>query len=124
MGDGFAIEPSEGTVVAPVNGKVVNIFPTKHALGLQTPNGMEVLIHVGIDTVKLEGKGFEVLVEADAEVKRGQPLLKVDLDYIQQHAPSIITPVVFTNLEGKSVKLLKKDHVEKGETDIISITEE
>ncbi|PTX60349.1 PTS system D-glucose-specific IIA component (Glc family) /PTS system D-glucose-specific IIB component (Glc family) /PTS system D-glucose-specific IIC component (Glc family) [Melghirimyces profundicolus] len=125
MGDGFAIEPTDGTVVSPVDGKVVNVFPTKHAIGLESKNGMEVLVHIGIDTVKLEGKGFEQLVEQDAEVKKGQALLKVDLDYIRKNAPSTVTPVVLTNLaEGEKVKLLKEGNVKHGETGILAVTNE
>ncbi|WP_372508720.1 glucose-specific PTS transporter subunit IIBC [Pseudalkalibacillus decolorationis] len=122
MGDGFAIEPTEGTVVAPVDAKVVNVFPTKHAIGLETADGREILIHVGIDTVNLKGEGFELLVEQGNDVKQGQELLKVDLDYIAKHAQSTITPIVFTNLEdGESVFLEKTGTVEQGETSIIKI---
>ncbi len=123
MGDGFAIEPSDGTVVSPVDGKVVNIFPTKHAIGLKGDNGMEVLVHIGIDTVKLDGDGFELLTEENAEVKKGQALLNVDLDKIKAAAPSTITPVVITNLaEGEQVTLLKEGKVKFGETGILSVT--
>ncbi|WLD95435.1 glucose-specific PTS transporter subunit IIBC [Alkalihalobacillus sp. AL-G] len=122
MGDGFAIEPTNGTVVAPVDAKVVNVFPTKHAIGLETKAGREILIHVGIDTVNLKGEGFEVLVEQGDEVKQGQELLKVDLDYIAKHAQSTITPIVFTNLQdGETVSLEKAGSVDKGETNIIKI---
>ncbi|MFC4076287.1 glucose-specific PTS transporter subunit IIBC [Salinithrix halophila] len=126
MGDGFAIDPTDGTVVSPVDGKVVNVFPTKHAIGLQGNNGMEILVHVGIDTVQLDGKGFELLVKQDAEVKKGQRLLKVDLDYIKKHAKSAITPVVITNMaEGEKLNLLKEGQTVKyGETGILSITNE
>ncbi|MFP3719978.1 glucose-specific PTS transporter subunit IIBC, partial [Niallia circulans] len=106
MGDGFAIIPSEGTVVSPVDGKIVNLFPTKHALGILADNGREILIHFGIDTVKLKGEGFETLVSENDQVKQGQPLLKVNLDYIKGNATATITPVVFTNLaEGEAVQI-------------------
>ncbi|MBA9028614.1 glucose-specific PTS transporter subunit IIBC [Peribacillus huizhouensis] len=122
MGDGFAILPTDGTIVSPVDGVIVNLFPTKHALGIESDNGCEILIHVGIDTVKLEGKGFDALVAQGDKVKRGQPLLIVDLDYVNQHAPSIITPIVFTNLkDGESIQIDKSGTVESGERDIISI---
>ncbi|OLS37258.1 glucose-specific PTS transporter subunit IIBC [Bacillus sp. MRMR6] len=123
MGDGFAIEPSEGTVVSPVNGKIVNLFPTKHAIGILSDTGREILIHVGIDTVKLKGQGFETLVSENDIVKQGQPLLKVDLAYIKEHATSIITPIVFTNLaEGEKVVIDKQGPVELKQKGIVRIT--
>jgi len=122
MGDGFAIVPSEGTVVSPVDGTIVTFFPTKHALGIQADSGREILIHVGIDTVKLDGKGFEALVAQGDHVKKGQPLLKFDVDYIQEHATSIITPIIFTNLfEGESVVINKSGTVELKEENIVTI---
>ncbi|MDQ0221145.1 PTS glucose transporter subunit IICBA [Peribacillus cavernae] len=122
MGDGFAIMPEDGLIVSPVNGTIVNLFPTKHAIGIVSEGGREILIHVGIDTVKLEGKGFEGLVSQGDKVERGQPLLKVDLDYVKSKAPSIITPIVFTNLkDGETVHLEKKGKVDSEEENIISI---
>ncbi|RFU63093.1 glucose-specific PTS transporter subunit IIBC [Peribacillus glennii] len=122
MGDGFAIMPEDGLIVSPVGGTIVNLFPTKHALGIESDAGREILIHVGIDTVKLEGKGFEALVSQGDRVEKGQPLLQVDLDYVKDHAPSIMTPIVFTNLkEGEQVKLEKGGKVNSKEENIISI---
>ena len=122
MGDGFAIMPTEGTVVSPVSGTIVTFFPTKHAIGIQSDSGREILIHVGIDTVKLDGEGFEALVEQGDHVEEGQPLLKVDLEYVAKHAPSIITPVIFTNLfEGESIEINQLGHVELKEENIITI---
>ncbi|CAG9610936.1 PTS system glucose-specific EIICBA component [Bacillus rhizoplanae] len=122
MGDGFAIEPTEGTVVSPVNGEIVNVFPTKHAIGIQSEGGKEILIHFGIDTVKLNGEGFEALVSQGDKVTQGQPLLKVDIAFVKENAPSIITPIVFTNLqEGQKVEIKKQDNVQKGETNVIDI---
>lgn len=122
MGDGFAVKPSDGTVVAPSDAKVMNVFPTKHAIGLETTDGREILIHFGIDTVNLKGEGFEVMVEQGDEVKQGQTLMKADLDYIAEHAKSIITPIVFTNLQdGEKVTIEKSGSVDQGEQDIISI---
>ncbi len=122
MGDGFAIEPTEGTVVSPVNGEIVNVFPTKHAIGIQSEGGKEILIHFGIDTVKLNGEGFEALVAQGDKVKQGQPLLKVDLAFVKENAPSIITPIVFTNLQqGQQIELKKDGNVKKGENAIIDI---
>jgi glucose PTS system EIICBA or EIICB component len=122
MGDGFAIIPSEGMIVSPVNGKVINLFPTKHALGLLSDSGREILIHVGIDTVKLKGEGFETLVSEGDRVEAGQSLLKVDLDYIKANAPSIMTPIVFTNLaQGETVQLKKTGNVNIKEENVIEI---
>lgn len=123
MGDGFAILPSEGTIVSPVDGKIINVFPTKHAIGILSDSGREILIHIGIDTVKLKGEGFELKVEENNCVKAGQPLLSVDLGFVKIHAPSIITPVVFTNLkEGEAVVINKVGMVELKEKGIISIS--
>ncbi|WP_404456225.1 glucose-specific PTS transporter subunit IIBC [Oceanobacillus kapialis] len=125
MGDGFAIIPTDGTVVSPVDGKVINVFPTKHAIGLQSEGNREILIHVGLDTVHLEGKGFKILIEQGENVKAGQPLLKADLDYIEQNAKSIITPIVFTNLqEGENLTIQKQGNVETNEKGIIQIEKE
>jgi PTS system D-glucosamine-specific IIC component len=123
MGDGFAIVPVEGTIVSPVSGKIINLFPTKHAIGILSDTGREILIHVGIDTVNLKGQGFETLVSENDIVDQGQPLLKVDLDYIKEHATSTITPVVFTNLaEGEKVVIEKPGQVNLKQTGIIKIT--
>lgn len=97
MGEGIAIQPTDGKVLAPVNGKIVQIAPTKHAIGITTTNGFEILIHVGLETVSLQGKGFIAEVDIGDTVTVGQPLMDVDLDYIQQYAKSTITPVVITN---------------------------
>lgn len=122
MGDGFAIEPADGEVVSPVDGKIVNLFTTKHAIGIEAADGTEILIHVGIDTVKLKGEGFETHVEQGDTVTIGQPLLTFDIDAIREKAPSIITPIIFTNLsEGQSVKIEKAGFTDRGETDRIRI---
>lgn len=120
MGDGFAIEPVNGTVFSPINGMVINIFPTKHAIGLKADNGREVLIHIGLETVNLKGNGFEVFVKEGDQVTAGQKLVEADLATIEPHVPSLLTPVVFTNLgsaervvfqEGKKVKSNQKNKV-------------
>lgn len=96
MGDGIAIKPSQGEVRAPFNGKVQMIFPTKHAIGLVSDSGLELLIHIGLDTVKLNGEGFTLHVEEGQEVKQGDLLINFDLDYIRKHAKSDITPIIVT----------------------------
>jgi len=123
MGDGFAIVPAEGMVVSPVNGKIVNLFPTEHAIGILSDTGREILIHVGIDTVNLKGKGFETLVAENQIVEQGQPLLKFDINYIKEHATSTITPIVFTNLaEGEKIEIEKQGQVNINQEGIIKIT--
>ncbi|WP_368993704.1 glucose-specific PTS transporter subunit IIBC [Caldifermentibacillus hisashii] len=122
MGDGFAIEPEEGLVVAPTDGTVINVLPTKHALSFQTISGREMFIHFGIDTFNLKGEGFEVLVNDGEQVKAGQPLLRADLDFIKERVPSIITPIVFTNLDvDEKVVIEKMGSVQLEEKGIISI---
>ncbi|WP_394219635.1 glucose-specific PTS transporter subunit IIBC [Halobacillus trueperi] len=124
MGDGFAIEPEDGNIVSPINGKVLNVFPTKHAIGLEAENGMEILIHIGIDTVGLKGEGFTAKISEGDEVKQGQALMEVDLDFVKENAPSIVTPIVFTNLqEGQSVNIKASGKVNHNDPDIIEINE-
>ena len=97
LGKGFAIDPIEGTVVAPFNGKIAAIFPTKHAIGLVSESGVEILIHVGLNTVELQGQYFEALVEVEDVVKKGQPILHFDLEKIQAAGYETQVPVVVTN---------------------------
>ncbi|AST89810.1 MULTISPECIES: glucose-specific PTS transporter subunit IIBC [Sutcliffiella] len=123
MGDGFAILPSEGTVVSPVDGKIVNLFPTKHAIGILSNSGHEILIHIGIDTVNLKGEGFEAFVAQGDTVSKGQQLVKFDLSFVKQNAPSILTPIIFTNLEdNEGLKVKKHGAVSLKEESILSIT--
>ena len=108
MGDGFAVEPANGNIVSPVSGTVSSIFPTKHALGLVTEAGLEVLVHIGLDTVSLEGKPFTVHVAEGQKVAAGDLLVTADLDAIRAAGRETSTVVVFTNAEAiKSVKLEK-----------------
>ncbi|MFV0555975.1 MAG: glucose PTS transporter subunit IIA, partial [Lactovum sp.] len=97
LGQGIAIEPSQGLIVSPFNGTVVTLFPTKHAIGLISDTGCEVLIHVGMDTVKLEGKYFESFVEQGAKVLKGEKLVTFDIEAIKTAGYSVLTPVIVTN---------------------------
>ncbi|WP_440524416.1 N-acetylglucosamine-specific PTS transporter subunit IIBC [Serratia sarumanii] len=99
VGDGLAIRPTDNIVVAPADGTVVKIFNTNHAFCLETDKGAEIVVHMGIDTVALEGQGFKRLVEEGAEVKAGQPILELDLDYLNANARSMISPVVVSNAD-------------------------
>ena len=108
MGDGFAVEPANGNIVSPVSGTVSSIFPTKHALGIVTEPGLEVLVHIGLDTVSLEGKPFTVHVAEGQKVAAGDLLVTADLDAIRAAGRETSTVVVFTNGDAiKSVKLEK-----------------
>lgn len=116
MGDGAVVTPEEAFVCAPEDGEVAFVFDTKHAIGYMTDSGISLLIHVGIDTVKLNGEGFEVLVANGQKVKKGQPMLKLDLDYLKANAPSLATPVLCTELEDdQRIRLLKEGPVKAGE---------
>ena len=111
MGDGFAVEPENGKIVSPVAGKVTSIFPTKHALGLVTNNGLEVLVHIGLDTVSLEGKPFDVKVTEGQTVAAGDLLVEANLDAIREAGRATSTVVVFTNAD--AIKSVKVEHTGK-----------
>ncbi len=99
VGDGIAIEPIEGSVAAPIDGEVLQVMDTKHAIGLMSKEGIELLIHIGIDTVDMKGEGFEIHVAAGDRVRTGDLLITFDLDKVRGKAKSTITPVVITNME-------------------------
>jgi sugar PTS system EIIA component len=99
MGDGVAIEPSDGKVVSPVSGEVVQLFPTYHAVGIKTKSGVEVLVHIGLETVSMEGEGFEGFVKTGDHVNAGDHLITFDMDLVKEKAKSTITPVVITNFD-------------------------
>lgn len=105
MGDGFGVFPTNGDIYSPIKAKVTAIFPTKHAISLVTKNGVEVLIHIGIDTVELNGEGFEILVKVDEPVDENTLLAKVDLDYLQSQEKPTDVMVIFTNLAKEKLEL-------------------
>ncbi|MGW9856388.1 glucose PTS system EIICBA or EIICB component [Staphylococcus hominis] len=115
MGDGIGFVPEKGEIVAPFDGTVKTIFPTKHAIGLESDTGIEVLIHIGIDTVKLNGEGFESLVNVNEPVTQGQPLMNINLAYLKEHAPSVVTPVIITNQDDKTLTFDNVDSVDPGQ---------
>ena len=119
MGDGYAVELTNGNVVAPFSGTLTSVFPTGHAYGLKTDDGHEVLIHVGMDTVELNGKGFQILVEQGQHVDQGQTLVKVDLETIVENKKSLVSPIIFT--DGTKVKMNKTGKVKLKEENVIEI---
>jgi len=119
LGDGFVIMPEEGRIVSPVDGKVKMTFPTMHAIGLEDQNGIEYLLHIGIDTVNLNGKGFKTYVAQGDTVTKGTLLTEFDLDYIRKNAKSDEIICVLTN--GAKATLLKQGHVAAGEAGAVSV---
>lgn len=116
MGDGAAVTPTNPVVKAPADGEVVFVFDTKHAIGFATDSGISMIIHIGIDTVKLNGQGFEVLVSAGQKVKKGDDLMRLDIEYLKSNAPSIVSPIVCTELsDNQKIRLLKEGEVKAGE---------
>ncbi len=117
IGDGFMVMPVNGQVLAPCDGEVAFVFPTKHAIGLKSKDGIEFMLHIGVDTVKLEGKGFETFVKDGDSVKKGDLLMEFDLAYVKEHAVSEACMIIYTALpEGSSILVVEKDvkALEKG----------
>ena len=118
MGNGFAVELTSGTVRAPFSGEVTVVFPTGHAIGMKRADGLEVLIHIGMDTVQLNGKGFSLKVKQGDYVSAGDVLVEVDLDYIKSEGKSLVSPVVFPN--GQAVSLKVQGNIKTGQ-DVVTI---
>ena len=122
MGDGVAVEPTEGKLVAPADGTINLVFPTKHAVGMVTPDGTEILMHIGIDTVKLNGEHFEVHVQQDQNVKRGDVLVTFDIDAIHKAGYPVTTPLIITNTAAyRAVRPLKTGDVKAGQDDLVEV---
>ncbi|WP_436340901.1 beta-glucoside-specific PTS transporter subunit IIABC [Lactobacillus johnsonii] len=116
MGEGVAIEPSQGVLYAPADGRVVMTFPTGHAIGIKTKDGAEILMHIGMDTVNLQGKGFETLVAKGDEVKAGDELVKFDIDEIHEAGYVVTTPIVVTNSKDyEKVSVVRQGEVKVGQ---------
>lgn len=109
MGDGYMVMPEDGTVVAPEDGTVLFVFPSKHAIGMKAADGTEYLLHIGVDTVKLDGKGFEVFVTDGQQVHQGDKLMEFDLSFIREHAASEACMVIFTGLTSADSLILTKE---------------
>ncbi|AGR40813.1 PTS sugar transporter subunit IIA [Spiroplasma taiwanense] len=117
LGDGFALVPENGIFHAPIDGKLVTVFPTGHAYGILNKNGVEILLHIGLDTVSLNGEGFDIKVKQDQSISQGDLLVNVDIDNVSKKVPSMQTPLIFTSdsMEGKSFELVKTGKVKQGE---------
>ena len=120
-GDGVAIEPNEDIIVAPTDGKIVLFFKTNHAFCIRQDNGVEIMVHVGLDTVELKGEGFERLVEEGTRVKLGEPILKVNRKSILEKGYSLITPVLVTTMDiVEDIKIIDSKEVVAGENRIFT----
>lgn len=116
MGDGAVVTPENAQIVAPEDGEVVFVFDTKHAIGFLTDSGLSLLLHIGIDTVSLNGEGFQIFVENGQKVKKGEKLMEIDIDFLKAHAPSLCSPVLCTELEDSDkVRLLAEGEIKAGE---------
>ncbi|MFS0786383.1 PTS glucose transporter subunit IIA [Shouchella sp. 1P09AA] len=122
IGDGLAIEPKEGKVVAPIDGKVVQVFPTKHAFGIETDNGAELLVHIGLETVAMNGEGFTAHVQEGDKVKAGDVIIEFDLDLVKERAAHTITPIVVTNHDQFSLEKLADGDVVANESPLFKLT--
>ncbi|KAJ3616923.1 hypothetical protein Zmor_008939 [Zophobas morio] len=121
LGEGMAFVPANGTFVAPIDGKLVTVFPSGHAYGIKSKSGAEILLHIGLDTVSLNGEGFDVKVKQDESVSVGDSLVEIDLASVSKKVPSMQTPLVFTtdSMDGKTIEIVKKGKVSKG--DLVAI---
>lgn len=123
MGDGVAVDPTEGKVVSPVDGEVIQVFPTKHAIGIKATNGAEILIHIGLETVALKGEGFTTHIQQGSQVKQGDTLVTFDLDFIKEKAASTITPMIITNsADMAAVEKVSPGTVTAGQSDVLTVT--
>ncbi len=123
LGDGIGIEPVEsGTIVAPVDGVIGQLFETGHAFTVETKEGVNILVHFGLNTVELKGQGFEIIAKEGDNVKAGDPIIKYDLEFLKANSPSVITPVVVLDSEEyKSIKTFENQTVHAGNETIIEI---
>ncbi|MFA9556051.1 PTS glucose transporter subunit IIA [Evansella sp. AB-rgal1] len=122
LGDGVAVKPKGTTVVAPTYGEIIQVFPTKHALGLKTVNGIELLIHIGLETVSMKGEGFQAFVKEGDKVAQGDKLIEFDIRLIEEKATSTITPIIITNVDAVE-SLVKEKNISAvaGETAIMTV---
>ncbi|WZY01213.1 PTS glucose transporter subunit IIA [Bacillus sp. FSL W7-1360] len=121
VGDGLAVEPTDGRVVAPVAGKVVQIFPTNHAFGIETAIGAEILIHIGLETVGMKGEGFTARVKEGDTVKPGDVIIEFDLSLVKEKAAHTVTPIVVTNVDQFAIEKQPIGDVVAGETPLFTL---
>ncbi|CAL4318168.1 PTS glucose transporter subunit IIA [Buchnera aphidicola] len=106
VGDGIAINPTGNKIVAPIDGKIGKIFHTLHAFSIESPHGIQIFVHFGIDTVKLKGNGFKAFIKENQKIKKGELIIKIDLELLKKTAKSVITPVVISNID--EINIIKK----------------
>ncbi|WP_059103642.1 PTS sugar transporter subunit IIA [Shouchella shacheensis] len=121
IGDGFAIEPKDGHVVAPIAGEIVQFFPTKHAFGIKSAGGAEVLVHIGLETVGMNGEGFTAHVKEGDNVKAGEKIVDFDLALVKEKAAHTVTPVVITNPDHFSLSKESASEATAGETPLLTV---
>lgn len=122
VGDGVAIQPSEGLLLSPIDAKVTHLFPTHHAIGLTSDTGLEILMHIGIDTVKLKGQGFTPFVAVGDQVKAGDKLIQFDPAILQEAGCPIVTPIVITNGDVVAEKnVVAKANVQAGQEPLMTV---
>ncbi len=121
LGEGVAIKPSNGILVAPCDGKLVRMFPTNYAIEMEIGENINILIHIGIDTVELKGEGFTRLIKEGTFVKKGTPIIEVDLEKLKEHRKNDIVPIVVTNMYNTKVFDYKLGKVVAGETIIMKV---
>ncbi len=119
MGDGIAIIPSANTLVSPVDGEIVNVFPTKHAITIRSKSGVELLIHMGLDTVNLKGEGFKVMVNDGDKIAVGDPIAEFDIDKVSSSGLNTITPIIVVNSEVYKIEDRKQDELVSAGKDLI-----
>jgi PTS system glucose-specific IIA component len=122
MGDGVAIMPEDGGIHSPIEGTVILVADTKHAIGIRANDGTEILIHIGLETVSLQGKGFETLVKMGDSVSIGQSLIEVDWNFVKENATSIITPIIITNSAEKQIQIEPIQTCIPGKTVLMTVT--
>lgn len=121
MGEGIAFQNIESLVFAPCDGEVVMVPDSKHALGIKADCGIELLLHIGLDTVKLKGEGFQVLVNVGDKIVKGDSLIKVDLDFMKSKGIDLTTPMIITDADDKGITVIRNDSVRKGESIVIEV---
>jgi len=119
MGDGVAIVPIQSQVFSPVDGEILNVFPTKHAISIRSKTGAELLIHMGLETVKLNGEGFNVLVENGDKIKKGSPIAEFDIEKVSNTGTNVITPIILVNGDQFKIENRVSDQSIKGGQDMM-----